>query len=92
MSRYRKGVMYIRRFQQGDRCTSFMDAMGLAAKLLMVEHGKHRHVYVLVRHGFPNEVFSYGHSKRDIQKNILFSGGKGKSFNVNARTWRVKAA
>lgn len=90
MSRYRKGVMYIRHLQPGDKCTGFMDSIGLATKVLMVECGKCHHVYVLVRHGFPNEVISHGHTKRDVQKNILFSGGKGKSFKVNARKWRAK--
>ena len=90
MSRYRKGILYIRHLQPEDKCNGFMDAMGLALKNLMVERGKRRSVYVLVRHGFPNEVISHGHTKRDVQKNILFSGGKGKPFKVNARKWRVK--
>ncbi|NWA70807.1 hypothetical protein HX775_02605 [Serratia proteamaculans] len=90
-SKYRKGVLYIRHFQPGDKCESFMSAMGLAAAMMMVENGKRRRVYVLVRHGFPNDVLTHGYSKRAVQKNILFSGGKGKSFKVNARTWRDKS-
>ncbi|HFI5334004.1 TPA: hypothetical protein ACGQS5_001663 [Serratia liquefaciens] len=89
-SKYRKGVLYIRNIQPGDKCDSFMSAVGLAAAMMMVEHGKRRSVYVLVRHGFPNDVLTHGYSKRAVQKNMLFSGGKGKSFKVNARTWRDK--
>ncbi len=89
--RYRKGVLYIRHIQPGDKCDSFMSAVGLAAATMMVEHGKRRSVYVLVRHGFPNDVLTHGYSKRAVQKNMLFSGGKGKSFKVNARTWRDKS-
>lgn len=90
-SKYRKGVLYIRNIQPGDKCGSFMSAVGLAAATMMVEHGKRRSVYVLVRHGFPNDVLTHGHSKRAVQKNMLFSGGKGKSFKINARTWRDKS-
>lgn len=89
--KYRKGVLYIRHIQPGDKCDSFMSAVSLAAATLMVEHSKRRSVYVLVRHGFPNKVISHGYSKRAIQKNILFGGGKGKPFKVNARTWRDKS-
>ncbi|MBL3524172.1 hypothetical protein IM876_15950 [Serratia plymuthica] len=90
-SKYTKGVLYIRHFQPGDKCNSFMSAMGLAAATMMVERGKRSRVFVLVRHGFPNDVLTHGYSKRAVQKNMLFSGGKGKSFKVNARTWRDKS-
>ncbi len=62
----------------------------MAAATMMVEHDKRRSVYVVVRHGFPNDVLTHGHSKRAMQKNMLFSGVKGKSFKINARTWRDK--
>jgi len=91
-SKYLKGVLYIRHIQPDDKCDSFMSAMGLAAAKMMVENGKRHSVYVLVRHGFPNDVLTHGYSKRAVQKNMLFSGGKGKSFKVNARTWRDKSA
>lgn len=90
-SRYRRGVLYIRHIQPDDKCNSFMSAMGLATATMVVEHGKRRSVYVLVRHGFPNDVLTHGYSKCAVQKNMLFSGGKGKSFKVNARTWRDKS-
>ncbi|EPG7067893.1 hypothetical protein SJZ82_05495 [Serratia marcescens] len=89
-SKHRKGVLYIRHIQPGDKCDRFMSAVGLAAAMMKVESGIRRSVYVLVRHGFPNDVLSHGHSKRAVEKNILFGGGKGKSFKVNARTWRSK--
>lgn len=90
-SRFRKGVLYIRHIKPGDKCDSFMSAVGLAAAMMMVEKGKRRSVYVLVRHGSPNTVLTHGYSKRAVQKNMLFSGGKGKSFKVNARTWRDRS-
>lgn len=89
-SRYRKGVLYIRHMKPGDKCDSFMAAVGLAAAQMMVERGKRRSVYVIVRHGFPHQVISHSHTKHGLQKNILFGGGKGKPFKVNARTWRVR--
>ncbi|QBQ72161.1 hypothetical protein HWC14_gp12 [Serratia phage Parlo] len=90
-SRFRKGMLYIRHIKPGDKCDSFMSAVGLAAATMMVEQGKRRSVYVLVRHGFPNDVLTHGYSKRAVQSNMLFSGGKGKSFKVNARTWRIRS-
>lgn len=87
-----KGVLYIRHLTPADKARNFMSSLDIALCKTRVENGKRKHVYVLVRHGFPNDVITVGHSKRQIQRNMMFSGGAGKSFKVNARSWRDRTA
>lgn len=87
MSKYRKGVLYVRRLKKGDKTESWRTAARLAFYHQMIDNGRYRSAYVLVRHGFP-DVMEVDQRKHDLQKRLMFSGGG--SFKQGARRWKVK--
>ncbi|GAA4493666.1 hypothetical protein [Pseudaeromonas paramecii] len=95
MSRYRKGILYIRRMRQGDQADSWLTAVQMAAKEMISKKHKRKPPMVLVRHGFDSDaVMDVDYSKRDLENRIF---GKGAGSNVGgnrfkriARRWKVK--
>ncbi|HCU2480906.1 TPA: hypothetical protein OUK43_000389 [Pseudomonas aeruginosa] len=89
MSKYRKGVLYVRRLKQSDKSDSFITSIQIAAKeLIAKKYGKGK-PFVLVRHGFRHEsVLEVGHSRVELQALVWGSGGR--SFKNTARSFRVK--
>lgn len=91
MSKYRQGILYVRRLKPSDKCDSWRDAINLAMdKILAEKRGKP--VYVLVRHGQFRDgrqpIMASGLSKREVLANMYITGTKGMSQRQRLRTWR----
>lgn len=87
MSKYRKGALYVRRMRRTDKTNSWQTSYRMAFYQTMLDSGKYRKAYVLVRHGFP-DVIEVDQSKAELQSRMRFSGGR--SFKEGARSWKVK--
>lgn len=89
MSKYRKGVLYVRRLKPSDRAGSIITAYQIAAKKLLSEKLGRGLPFVLVRHGFRGEsVLEVGDTRAELQGRVWGSGGA--SFKVTARAWRER--
>lgn len=91
MSKYRQGILYVRRLKPSDKCDSWRDAINLAIdKILAEKRGKR--VYVLVRHGqFRNgrqPIMASGLSKRAVLRAMYIFGAQGMTQRQRLRTWR----
>lgn len=91
MSKYRQGILYVRRLKPGDKVNDWRDAVNLAMdKLLADRRGKP--VYVLVRHGQFRDghqpIMSSGLSKRELLEALWICGTTGMSQRQRLRTWR----
>lgn len=91
MSKYRQGILYVRRLKPSDKCDSWTDALRLAADKMIAEK-RGGHVYVLVRHGQFRDgrqpIMASGTSKREVLRNIYITGTSGMSQRQRLRTWR----
>ena len=88
MSRYRRGVFYVRRMRPTDQADTWQTAIRLGF-FQMTRLDKGKAAYVLVRHGFP-DVLEVDKSKRVMQSRLCSGRAGRKSFKQNCRRWRVK--
>lgn len=87
MSKYRKGVLYVRRIKPTDKTDSVITAVQMAARRMLCERFGKRPPFVLVRHGHRGEaVMAVDYSRRELQSRIYGSGGR--DFKATARAWR----
>jgi len=87
MSRYRKGVLYVRRIKPTDKTDRFVTAVQMAAAQVVCKKLGKRQPFVLVRHGHRGEsVMAVAYSRRELQSRIYGSGGR--DFKATARAWR----
>ena len=90
MSKYRKGMLYVRRLKASDKANSYITALQIAAKKLIAEEHGRGLPFVLVQHGFRGQsVMEVGDSRAELQARIWGSGGL--SFKATARAWRIRA-
>ncbi len=88
MSKYRKGVLYVRRLKATDKTESYITAIQVAAKQMLAEKHGRGQPFVLVRHGFRgHSIMEVGDSRSELQARIWGSGGR--SFKKTARSFRV---
>lgn len=91
MSKYRQGILYVRRLKSSDKCESWADALRLAVDKMIAEK-RGGHVYVLVRHGQFRDgrqpIMSSGTSKRGVLASFYITGTRGMSQRQRLRTWR----
>lgn len=91
MSKYRQGILYVRRLKPTDKCDSWTDALRLAVDKLIAEK-RGTHVYVLVRHGQFRDgrqpIMASGTSKREVLGSIFIRGTAGMTQRQRLRTWR----
>ena len=90
MSKYRMGVLYVRRIKPSDTTDSMITAVQMAARRMLCERLGKRPPFVLVRHGRRGEsVMAVDYSRRGLQSRIYGSGGR--NFKATARAWRDRA-
>ncbi|XLY90492.1 hypothetical protein ACK8QS_22745 (plasmid) [Ectopseudomonas mendocina] len=88
MSKYRKGVLYVRRLKASDKSDSFITSIQVAAKKMLAEKHGRGQPFVLVRHGFRGDsIMEVGDSRSELQGRVWGSGGR--SFKKSARAFRV---
>lgn len=93
MSKYRQGILYVRRIKPSDKVDDWRDAINLAMDKLLAER-RGKPVYVLVRHGQFRDgrqpIMASGLSKREVLEALWIRGTDGMSQRQRLRTWRDK--
>lgn len=90
MSKYRKGMLYVRRLKPSDRADNLMTAAKMAAKRMICEDRGLPPPFVMIRHGMREmEIMQVAYSRSELLSSI--NGGR-RTFKETARAWRVKAA
>jgi hypothetical protein len=86
MSKYRKGMLYVRRIAPSDKSSSFVTAMQMAAKLMISRKLKRPLPVVLVRHGYRKmDIIDIGDNRAELLGRLNFGIEPFKSIS---RRWR----
>lgn len=87
MSKYRKGMLYVRRISSSDKAGSYVTAIQMAAKLMLSRKYNRRPPFVLVRYGHRGmDVIEVGDSRVELLSRI---NPGGEPFKVISRRWRA---
>ncbi|NTE96710.1 hypothetical protein [Agrobacterium tumefaciens] len=73
MSKYRKGMLYVRRFRPSDDSDSWRLAIRLSFYQTMLKDGNYKGAYVLCRHGVKG-VMEVGRTREDLTRNLFMYG------------------
>lgn len=85
MSRYRKGCLYVRRLRLGDK-GDFTDSIRMGYFWSLIQSGRLKAAYVLVRHGQrPQRIMAVGATRAEVEACLLH---RHASFQALARAWR----
>lgn len=92
MSKYRQGILYVRRLKPTDKCDSWSDALRLAADQIIAER-RGKKPYVLVRHGDRSNnggprIMASGTSKDELLSRMFIRGTAHMTQRQRLRTWR----
>lgn len=86
MSKYRKGMLYVRRMAPTDKAGSFITSMQMAAKQMLSEKYNRRPPFVLVRYGNRGmDVIEVGDNRYELLSRINFGA---EPFKRLSRRWR----
>jgi hypothetical protein len=88
LSKYRKGMLYIRRLKPSDRADNLTTAASMAAKAMICEDRGLPPPFVMIRHGMREmQIMQVAYSRCELLQSI--NGGR-RTFKETARAWRVK--
>lgn len=84
MSKYRKGMLYVRRLNPKDKAGSYITALQMAAKSMLSHKFNRRPPFVLVRYGYRGmDVMDVGDSRADLLSRI--NGGMEPFRDISRR-------
>lgn len=90
MSKYRKGMLYVRRLKPTDRADNLTTAAKMAAKAMICQDRGLPPPFVMIRHGMREmQIMHVAYSRSELLSSI--NGGR-KTFKETARAWRIKDA